>query len=421
MKALSWPKYVELAARTESIPTIQMGNHSTYNEVLTRLLHAQLGLQTELTEYTEADSTKNKIEELGDTQWYLAIIHNVLKPPSLNELIQLNSDYDNEIAKFQGYRHWLGEMADVLKRCIYYGEALFEANKKGIVPSFRFSLAYWGIIRWIEDQTMQEDIPSVGELCALNIEKLSKRYPDLAFKPSDALIRDVEKELNHIPEEYVELKSEEEQTVLRLTDIMYELQEEAGVNITEEEGIFVGCSPVVVRDLLIGRILQVDEEEFKKLMGYALDNFVTTVWEDGKGGKFIKLTEKELLTIESIAAEPPSESIEMLDFPTFRRTMLESFVNFTDMLVFGGNFFSALDNYYSENGCLAMSKAYKTGYRELLAYRPSQAVEAVKDIWGVLAEWGPKHRLGIPRTKAELIYMMKHQKELCLCQYMLKK
>lgn len=351
MTEMSWAKYCELAARTESIPenyyselAPEVGYPVSELEraphvLVTRLLHAQLGLQTEITEYQEAIDLKNKIEELGDTYWYLALISNAITPLRLHELTTLVPNADEDIYKFSNSKHWLAEMADVLKRTIYYGEDLYKKNKKGIVPVYRFMVAYWGIIRWIEDQTMQEDIPSVGELCALNIEKLSKRYPDLAFKPSDALIRDVEKELNHIPEEYVGL-------------------------------------------------------ETQQVNG---------------------------LTVEAIVAEPASESIEMLDFPTFRRTLLESFVNFTDMLVFGGNFFSALDNYYSENGCLAMSKAYKTGYRELLAYRPSQAVEAIKDIWGVLAEWGPKHRLGIPHTKTELLYMMNHQKELCLCPSMLKK
>lgn len=426
---MSWAKYCELDVRTESIPANTFEKTPYYNEVVTRLLHAQLGLQTEITEYQEAIDLKNKIEELGDTYWYLAVINNTIIPLHLNELIAIVPTADEDICKFRNSKHWLAEMADVLKRTIYYGEDLYEKNKKGVVPVYRFMVAYWGIIRWIKDQTMLDDMPNCTELYSMNIEKLSKRYPDLAFKPSDALTRNVENELSHIPETPSEPM---DGSIFSILEVMAKLVSEEGLDITNlaTAYIHVGCNPNHVKSFLELQVFQADLSTVEKHLGYSLKDYITSIYQLADGRMFLKLTAPEANgTYAQILEEGPAisnndlEIVEdpALSFGVFNGILSEHFKSFTDLLVFGGTIFSALDNYYSEQGCLAISKAYKQGYVELMAYRPSQSKEAMKDIWAVINIWGQLHVFGVPYTVSQLHKMLNNPKSLCLCPSMLKK
>ena len=333
MNILNWEEYRKLAARSESIPQIVLANDKgkTPNHILVRLLHAQLGLCTEFTEFHDAKTRVNAIEELGDMIWYLALIDNTISVASLQSLVQENSQFDYDISQYVSASHWIAEMADVLKRCIYYAEPFNEANKKGIIPSKRFEVAYWGVIRWMEDIISDQSFPSMGELMHMNIEKLSKRFPGLKFTQQDVLNRDVENELSHIQE-----------------------------------------------------------------------NFEPTQRE-----------------IEKILEQ--TNEISDLDFATFSKELVLRFPSLTDQLVFGSQFFAALDNYYSTNGCDAMSKAWKCGYIELMACRPSNAAKAHKDIWAVMDVWGQFHVYGKPLTVQQLHVMFDDQRKLCLCPSMLKK
>lgn len=435
MNQISWNKYVELAERTESIPnnSFELGNG--FNNFLTRLLHAQLGLQTEVQEYQEGTDLKNKIEELGDTYWYMAVIHNTLKPLALIELIQSNQTWDQEISLHQGVHHWIAEMADVLKRCLFYGEHLYEINKKGIIPSHRFMVAYWGVTRWLEDQSMLDGIPDATELFAMNIEKLSKRYPELAFKPSDALTRNVENELSHIPEAPTS-------NTHAILDILLSPEGLEVRNQSSNYEIHVGCDPRDVKRFIEEQVFGLPIEEVEARIGYSLAFYITSIYCTVDDKLFLKLTPpnnepEEIGVYEQVfevappvsnqlpnLAQPEFEepsNIEVLDFSTFRRVMHENYPNFTDLLTFGGCIFSALDQYYSNQECHAVSKAYKAGYVELMAYRPSQSSQACRDIWAIIGVWGPMHVYGIPRTTVDLYKMINSPKELCLCPSMLKK
>lgn len=333
MNALNWEEYRKLAARTESIPPIALAhdNGKTPNHILIRLLHAQLGLCTEFTEFHDAKTRANAIEELGDMLWYLALIDNTISVASLQSLVEENKQFDQDISQYVSASHWIAEMADVLKRCIYYAEPFNEANKKGIIPSKRFEVAYWGVIRWMEDIISDQSFPSMGELMHMNIEKLSKRFSDLKFTQDAVLNRNVENELSHIQ-----------------------------------------------------------------------DTFETTQIE-----------------IEKVLEQ--TDEASDLDFNTFSKELVLRFPSLTDQLVFGSQFFAALDNYYSTNGCDAMSKAWKCGYTELMACRPNNAAKAHKDIWAVMDVWGQFHIYGKPLTVQQLHVMFDDQRKLCLCPSMLKK
>ena len=277
MNILNWEEYRKLAARSESIPQIVLANDKgkTPNHILVRLLHAQLGLCTEFTEFHDAKTRVNAIEELGDMIWYLALIDNTISVASLQSLVQENSQFDYDISQYVSASHWIAEMADVLKRCIYYSEPFNEANKKGIIPSKRFEVAYWGVIRWMEDIISDQSFPSMGELMHMNIEKLSKRFSDLKFTQDAVLNRDVENELSHIQENFEPTQVEIEKVLKRtLSEKMEKLTSETGMRLpdTAVEHNFIGGDPNILRRYIEREILNVSVDGFYEIMGYSLDS-----------------------------------------------------------------------------------------------------------------------------------------------------
>lgn len=183
-----WKKYCELAARTESVPScyFEKVNESAgaiSHKSATRLLHAALGICTEVAEYLNNDgSDRNVAEELGDVAWYLAIIENEFSIPALGDL-GFGVNFKFEI------HFWLGEIQDIIKRHVFYGTAI-DLN--------RLYTSYHGVQHWLDQQAYYCGI-DFPQLLAANIVKLEKRYPDLCFNEEHAVKRDVENELSHIP------------------------------------------------------------------------------------------------------------------------------------------------------------------------------------------------------------------------------
>lgn len=188
---MNWSDYCKLAARTESIPAIP-GLEPT----IVRLLHASLGLCTEVNEYLDAISAQNKVEELGDAYWYLAVLDNTFTIPDLQQLPNCDD------ADASG-PYWVAMLQDICKRIIFYGKSLDNEPNKNYPYGMLNALyrAYWGLIRWIEDETVfNANLPSPVQLMEANILKLEKRYPDLRFDSTNAIVRNEENELSHIPE-----------------------------------------------------------------------------------------------------------------------------------------------------------------------------------------------------------------------------
>jgi NTP pyrophosphatase (non-canonical NTP hydrolase) len=79
------------------------------------------------------------------------------------------------------------ELADMLKKHIFYGKPLDDVNAKEELGD---TLWYAGIAIDVLKTTM-------NDVMTMNIEKLKKRYPD-KFTEHDALNRDVGNELSHI-------------------------------------------------------------------------------------------------------------------------------------------------------------------------------------------------------------------------------
>lgn len=151
----------------------------------------------------EANDNKNIIEEIGDTFWYLAVIENCVQLPEI--IAEDALEFPEKTSLF-----WLGEMQDVVKRAIFYGEDLYILNKKGVVPIRRLALAFHGINYCLQEVNRQYIHGSQEMYFTANIIKLSKRYPELLFKPEDALDRNVENELSHIPEQVPSIETTEQ-------------------------------------------------------------------------------------------------------------------------------------------------------------------------------------------------------------------
>ena len=174
--------YVELAIRTESVI-------SSITNIDFRLLHASLGISTEIGELVhnrtylgDSDLQKlNLIEELGDLNWYIAIACDVLNL-DFNRMIEANiskvlpNNLDVLVIKSS-------ELLDLFKKNIYY----------------RKNFDYKRIIMIIEDivsaliELIKENDLNLDEILDKNIKKLTARYPN-KFDSNKAINRNLDAE-----------------------------------------------------------------------------------------------------------------------------------------------------------------------------------------------------------------------------------
>lgn len=182
---MNWTEYCKLAARTESLPTIE-----GIPTRVSRLLHASLGLQTETSEFYMATSMQNVVEELGDVYWYLAILCNEF---GLDRPVVISKDTSTQT---------ITELQDICKRCIFYGVPLDSTPNKNYPQGMLAAVtdAYCSLFIWADRQCRTIGVAR-AEVLEANITKLAKRYPDLAFNSERSIHRDTEAELSHIAQE----------------------------------------------------------------------------------------------------------------------------------------------------------------------------------------------------------------------------
>ena len=191
---MNWNEYVALAIRTESVPQNWFSElpgldtddidsedrrqlNTSINTRATRLLHATMGICTELVELADGYGTVNFVEEVGDVLWYLAIADDVIDWRKCNRVCEPKSNL-----------YWIGELNDAMKRHLFYGT---ELNVDKIVTAC--IAIYHGLVVALSDRQLL-----IEAAMEANIEKLSKRYPNKYFDKTDAVTRDVENELSHI-------------------------------------------------------------------------------------------------------------------------------------------------------------------------------------------------------------------------------
>lgn len=162
--------YIQDAIRTES---------QQFNAERPRLLHAALGIVTELMEYYDSEGDINAKEELGDVYWYVAIAADELEL-TFDEIKESHNGIGTpEIA--------MGGLCDVIKRASFYGVP-FDTQK--------FTQWLGLILHWLERHCRGWKI-TPEECMAANIAKLRKRFPD-KFTTDNAVNRDKDAEIEAV-------------------------------------------------------------------------------------------------------------------------------------------------------------------------------------------------------------------------------
>jgi hypothetical protein len=164
------------------------------NKTNIRLLHAALGLNTEVAEMLSAYvagfkngsvDTKNLKEEIGDAYWYLAIAYDAFFKEFGGTIDEIESeDYYESTHLIIA----VGEYTDIVKRRIFY-------DGYDIKPAQLLSCL--DEIHSILDALCKLENFRKEEVLRDNIEKLKKRYGK-KFTGNRALNRDTVKELDHI-------------------------------------------------------------------------------------------------------------------------------------------------------------------------------------------------------------------------------
>ncbi len=192
--------YVEKCKRTESI--------ISEVEINTRILHAILGINTEVVELlvnSEGDcSLTNYIEELGDLNWYIAILcdsldinfNELLNKAKLYTMDELESLISNNNIS-TSLKYYTSE-ATIIKKLIVISSDLLDMIKKQIYYKKYYTKEY--IIGKIEDifrlniHLCSNLSLSIDNILIVNINKLTARYPD-KFCEDKAINRDLDSEL----------------------------------------------------------------------------------------------------------------------------------------------------------------------------------------------------------------------------------
>lgn len=170
--------YVKLATRTESVDLFKVDHP--------RLLHAAMGVSTEVAELLLADEGDmiNVKEELGDVLWYVAIVASVFEV-TFNELHSLAEVEIVEDDPMKALLKASSEALDHMKKVCFYGKvALDEAF---------FGRQFANLIHAIQILGQDEGW-DLSELQETNIAKLERRYGG-KFTSEAAINRDTEHEL----------------------------------------------------------------------------------------------------------------------------------------------------------------------------------------------------------------------------------
>lgn len=179
---MNWNEYKTLAIRTESVPAIALTTTEVQqlawnNTNSIRMLHATMGVCTELAELVDGNGVVNFVEEAGDVLWYLAIA---------DDVVGFYIDSTTYMDKPPIY--WLGELNDAMKRHIFYGKEIDIA---------KMQLAFNNLFIDLEN-TLNKKGFTLALAMEANIRKLEKRYPEKMFTAQAAIHRDVDRELDHI-------------------------------------------------------------------------------------------------------------------------------------------------------------------------------------------------------------------------------
>lgn len=160
--------YIAEAIKTESI---------NFSVESSRLLHAAIGVSTEVAEILLATDEINLREEIGDVCWYLAVACDEFGI-DFDELALLGDAEDGDTP--ERILRGAADALDYMKKCCFYGKDLDHA-----VLARHFATVYRGLAEQMGDEMEQ--------ILQTNIDKLRARYGE-KFTTGAAEVRDLDKE-----------------------------------------------------------------------------------------------------------------------------------------------------------------------------------------------------------------------------------
>lgn len=168
-------KYVEFIRSVES---------TSFHAPNQRLLHAAMGICTEVGELLELESDEHLIEEAGDLCWYIALGYDTLG---------LDWDVEEDVdvpmrgeSPVETLMIFATELLDMIKKQIFYGREL-DHQKAALTLKILRQTLNLGL------DLCNEEIISIESVVEANIKKLMKRYPE-KFSEAAANERDVNAE-----------------------------------------------------------------------------------------------------------------------------------------------------------------------------------------------------------------------------------
>ena len=204
----NFKEYILLAKRTES-EAIE-ASLKLKNKSVKRMMHAALGLITEVIELFEGithKNIKNIKEEFGDVFWYLAIAYDASFDGFEYKIVLPNYPEEDNFWRSLGIPEIkelllinIKEYVDIVHRIIFYDQYCVDGEELNKVLYKIYNSIIWAINGIMG---IRKDAPNkirVIEILEANLLKLDKRYGS-SFSVKGALCRDIEKELSHIKED----------------------------------------------------------------------------------------------------------------------------------------------------------------------------------------------------------------------------
>jgi len=196
----SFQEYVKLALRTES-------NYSPLKEEVEkdiglshRIVHAVLGIETEIAEANIAFNKEdfvNYTEELGDIAWFLAIASDELGlVDDMDSILFERLEKTKKVKEFEDPGDLTEPILSAIKASMFYKKPF----DKELAEKYILQIAWILYDAIAEFNSTYVDGKPVQEILAININKLSTRYPE-KFDFGKAVNRDLEKE-REVLEEY---------------------------------------------------------------------------------------------------------------------------------------------------------------------------------------------------------------------------
>lgn len=170
-------EYIKKATLTESLDKFKVDSP--------RILHAVIGVNTEVGELLLATNETNWIEEIGDVLWYIAVLADEIEA-SFDELNLLGQMEEADVSMVSLFSY-ANSALDLIKRGLFYG---VELDQLGLARCI-------GVVLHLLKTMLEQEELTLEMAMDANIAKLTRRYGD-KFTTEAAVHRDVEAEIEEL-------------------------------------------------------------------------------------------------------------------------------------------------------------------------------------------------------------------------------